>query len=237
METKPFSLQSPETIAKDYGGNKQKIAQAMQSGLIDPTAGLLAGMFIDRMRSAQALETASAPTVAQQVMAPPPSPQPAAPPGMPAPGGLGAIAPGGAPAAPPAAPPMPMAEGGLAALPIPDDMFDAGNEYAGGGIVAFNEGGKADKSPTQLEILRAMDPRQLQALIEEGGGLFSPTLVKQVLEEKQPEPPKRSIGPDIDLSPLPGMKPDSREPINLTAPVERLLRDTEKASSGVGAAY
>jgi hypothetical protein len=130
-----------------------------------------------------------------------------------------------------------MAEGGLAALPIPDDMFDAGNEYAGGGIVAFNEGGKADKSPTQLEILRAMDPRQLQALIEEGGGLFSPTLVKQVLEEKQPEPPKRSIGPDIDLSPLPGMKPDSREPINLTAPVERLLRDTEKASSGVGAAY
>jgi hypothetical protein len=36
-----------------------------------------------------------------------------------------------------------MAEGGLAALPIPDDMFDAGNEYAGGGIVAFSNGGSA----------------------------------------------------------------------------------------------
>ena len=53
METKPYRIQSPEAIAKDYGGNKQQIAQAMQMGIVDPTAGVLAGMFIDRMRSAQ----------------------------------------------------------------------------------------------------------------------------------------------------------------------------------------
>ena len=52
METKPFTMQSPEQIAKDYAGNKQKIAEAMQMGIVDPTAGTLAGMFIDRMRSA-----------------------------------------------------------------------------------------------------------------------------------------------------------------------------------------
>ena len=92
METKPYRIQSPEDIAKDYGGNKQKIAQAMQMGVVDPTAGVLAGMFIDRMRSAQVQEGAQAPTVAQQVFAPP------APPAPPAPmGGMGP---------PPGAPPM-----------------------------------------------------------------------------------------------------------------------------------
>lgn len=37
--------------------------------------------------------------------------------------------------------PMQMAEGGLAALSLPDDMFDE-ESYAGGGIVAFEEGGE-----------------------------------------------------------------------------------------------
>ena len=46
METKPYRIQSPEDIAKDYGGNKQKIAEAMQMGVVDPTAGVLAGMFL-----------------------------------------------------------------------------------------------------------------------------------------------------------------------------------------------
>ena len=68
METKPYRLQSPENIAKDYGGNKQKIVEAMQLGIVDPTAGVLAGMFIDRMRSAQMQEMAPKPTVAQQVI-------------------------------------------------------------------------------------------------------------------------------------------------------------------------
>ena len=167
METKPYRIQSPEDIAKDYGGNKQKIAQAMQMGVVDPTAGVLAGMFIDRMRSAQVQEGAQAPTVAQQVFAPPAPPAPMGgmgpPPGAPPMGAppMGGMPPGappmdgmGMPPAPPmgappmGAPPMGdmpmgMADGGLAMLPIPETMFDEPNNggYADGGIVAFNPGG------------------------------------------------------------------------------------------------
>ena len=157
METKPYSIQSPEDIAKDYGGNKQKIAQAMQLGIIDPTAGVLAGMFIDRMRSAQMQEQAPQQTVAQQVMGGAPAQAPLAPAG-----GLGATAPAGPPMAPqgdapmappPVAPPMGMAAGGLyeapymsggglSEIPLPDTMFDENRDgsYAGGGIVAFADG-------------------------------------------------------------------------------------------------
>jgi hypothetical protein len=160
METKPYNLQSPEQIAKDYGGNKQKIAEGMQMGIIDPTAGTLAGMFIDRMRSAAQQEQAPQQSVAQQVFTPPapPAPPMGGPPmgGPPAPAGLGATPeaaqmppmPGmGGP--PPGAPPMGMAEGGmvppymagggLSDLPVPDDMFDEPRDggYANGGIVAF----------------------------------------------------------------------------------------------------
>jgi len=71
MQTKPYNLQAPEDIAKEYGGNKQKIAKAAQMGLLDPTAAVLAGMFIDRMRGAQAQEQVPQQTVAQQTFAPP----------------------------------------------------------------------------------------------------------------------------------------------------------------------
>jgi hypothetical protein len=156
---KPFSIQSPEDIAKEYAGNKQKIAQAMQMGVVDPTAGVLAGMFIDRMRAGQMQEGMPQATVAQQVMGgAPPVP---APPPVPAAGGLGATPQAAPPMAPPMgmppemgmAPPMPqeapmgMAEGGLAMLPVPDAMFDEptnggfNDGYAGGGIVAFSDGG------------------------------------------------------------------------------------------------
>lgn len=149
---KPFSLQAPEDIAKEYGGNKQKIAQAMQTGLIDPTAGTLAGMFIDRMRSAQMQEGAQQPSVAQQVFAPPAppmggmSPPPGAPPmGAPPMGGMPPAPPMGAP--PMGDPPMGMADGGLAMLPIPESMFaepDNGG-YANGGIVSFADAGLTSK--------------------------------------------------------------------------------------------
>jgi hypothetical protein len=72
-------LQASEEIAKKYGGNKQKIAQAVQMGLLGPTEAVLAGMFIDRMREAQAEEQKDKRTVAQQVLSPEPAPQ-----GMPA---------------------------------------------------------------------------------------------------------------------------------------------------------
>jgi hypothetical protein len=121
----PYELQSPKDIAMEYGGNKQKIAQAAQMGMIDPTAAVLAGMFIDKMRTAQREEMAPQSTVAQDVMA---APQMAA--------GLGAT--------PQAAmaPQMPQqmpTEAGVAALPVPDEMVP--NEFAGGGIIAFANGG------------------------------------------------------------------------------------------------
>jgi hypothetical protein len=111
----------------EYGGNKQKIAQAAQMGLIDPTAAVMAGMFIDRMRNAQKEEMVPQTTVANDVMA---TPQMAA--------GLGAT--------PQAA--MAPAEAGVAALPVPDEMVP--NEYAGGGLIAFANGG--DTSPFGRDI-------------------------------------------------------------------------------------
>ncbi|CAB4190088.1 hypothetical protein UFOVP1288_35 [uncultured Caudovirales phage] len=146
MEAKPFHLQSPEGIAKEYAGNKQRIAQAMQSGLLDPTSALMAGMFIDRMRSAQFQEQGAPQTVAQQVFSPA---QSAPQPGL---GSLGApqatpqMAPQQAPQqAPP--PQMGMAEGGLADLPVPDSMYDEpstdAQQYGGGGVVAFADKGLA----------------------------------------------------------------------------------------------
>ena len=148
---KPFSIQAPEDIAKEYMGNKQRIAQAAQMGVVDPTAAVLAGMFIDRMRSAQVMEAGQTPTVAQQVLGGGGSP-------MPSPQGLGSVPspvppppPQMSPMAPPQGmPPQGMAMGGLVGLPVPDAMFDEPTNggfddgYAGGGLVAFSDGGDID---------------------------------------------------------------------------------------------
>ena len=154
---KPFSIQAPEQIAKEYAGNKQKIAQAAQMGIVDPTAAVLAGMFIDRMRSAQVMEAAQQPTVAQQVLGgggvpqPPGNASPMAPATL-TPPSPPMQAPMGAPPAPPMEAPMGMAMGGIASLPVPDTMFDEPDDggYAGGGLVAFANGGDID-----VERLRA----------------------------------------------------------------------------------
>ena len=153
---KPFSLQAPERIAMEYGGNKQKIAQAVQSGLIDPTSGLMAGMFIDRMRAAQAQEQAPNQTVAQQVLGPQ-GPQGGPPPGGP----QGGPPPGGPPpppppqGGPPPQGPVGMAEGGLTSLPVPDYMFDE-QTFAGGGIVAFARGDQVDARAERLKALMSV---------------------------------------------------------------------------------
>jgi len=167
METKPFNLQAPEQIAKDYMGNKQKIAAAAQAGTLDPTAAVLAGMFIDRMRSAAVQEQAPASTVAQDVLSPPQMGVGAPPPGMPPMGappmgapppmgmppqmGAGPAGPMGgmgAPAGLGALPPGPpaMADGGLVDLPVRADTFPDAN-YAGGGMVAFNAAGPVVAAP------------------------------------------------------------------------------------------
>ncbi len=172
---KPFSIQSPEDIAKEYGGNKQRIAQAMQLGVVDPTAGVLAGMFIDRMRSAQMQEQAPQATVAQQVMggaptAPAPAPS----------GGLGTVPqamPQPAPPMAPAQPPMGMADGGLASLPVPDAMFDEPTNggfddgYAGGGLVAFADGGGVDLAGLRRALLMQESSGDYGAVNEQSGAM------------------------------------------------------------------
>jgi hypothetical protein len=160
---KPFSLQAPEDIAKEYGGNKQKIIQAAKMGIVDPTAALMAGMFIDRMRSAQMLEQQAPQTVADEVFAPPAPPMQAA--------GLGATPPAAAPganqmgAAPQGA--MPPQAAGLEAAPVPEAMFSAG-----GGIVGYADGGPAifdpnDGRTTVAEYLQEAGPRWWEAIVEQ----------------------------------------------------------------------
>lgn len=227
--TKPFSIQSPETLAKEYGGNKQKLAEAMQMGVVDPTAGVLAGMFIDRMRAAQVLEATPQATVAQQVMggappapaaAPPmgPGPSQAAPPmapmaapqlpmGMPMPGGAPM---GEAPMPMPEAPmggapmgeaPIGMADGGLASLDIPDTMFDEPSNggfddgYAGGGMVAFADGGDIDAERLRRALLMQESSGDYGAVNEGSGAMgayqfMEPTaraLAKRLGMEYRPE--------------------------------------------------
>jgi len=133
-----FDLLSAEKVAAKYGGDKRKIGEAAQMGLVNPTVAVMAGMFIDRMRAAAIQEQQPSTTVAQDTFTPPVQMAQA---------GLGATP--QAQAAPQmptqmaAAPAMPeqtatLAEGGLTALPVDEDMFP--DEYAGGGIVAFQGG-------------------------------------------------------------------------------------------------
>ena len=132
METKPYSLQAPEDIAKEYGGNKQKIAQAVQMGIVNPTAALLAGMFIDRMRNAAPAEQVPTQTVAEEVF----SPQPA--PSMPA-QGLAAMQ---QPQMPQGMPPQGMPPQGLAAM-----QQTQMPSMASGGVIGYARGDEISGNP------------------------------------------------------------------------------------------
>ena len=140
---KPMSLTSPESIAREYKGNKKAIANAARMGLVDPTAALMAGMFIDRMRNAASEEQKTDTTVVQDTFGIPAAPQ-QPPQGMPQPQQA-------APQPQPQMPQMPQPQGipgaqmaaaqprmapGVEGLPT----GDVGN-YAGGGIVAFADRG------------------------------------------------------------------------------------------------
>ena len=198
METKPFSLQSPQDIATDYGGDKRKIAAAMQQGIVDPTAGTLAGMFIDRMRSSAQVEQGAPQTVAEQTFSPKPQ-QPQA--------GLGAMPQGQPQQQQQPQPGRPqamtssrvgMARGGLLSMSVPDNMFS----YAGGGIVSFNEGTGPETGPISgggIELLkqqisdayRAGDTEKAKQLIVELGqrtGQEPRTLMQKMLGEYGPTP-------------------------------------------------
>jgi hypothetical protein len=152
MASKPFGIQSPEQIAKDYGGNKQRIAEAMQLGIVDPTIGTLAGMFIDRMAAGAAQGQGPQGTVASQVFNP--QTPPAQAPGGAAPGGLPP-----APSAPPMGPPPPDMSMGMGAPPpdmpmpppSPEQMQPMSPGMADGGMVAFARGGES--RPLDLQSL------------------------------------------------------------------------------------
>jgi hypothetical protein len=185
-EPKPYSLQDPKRIAEIYGGDLQRIAEAMQLGVVDPTAGTLAGMFIKEMRAGAQPGQGVQQSVAQQIFNPQPQAAPPAPP-MGAPAGLGATPqaaemaqqmpqmsapPPQAEQMPQPEAPMGMADGGLAGLSVPDTMFDEPNNggYASGGLVAFAGGSPGTLKPS-------IDPERLRAALraQESGGDYGVT--------------------------------------------------------------
>jgi hypothetical protein len=171
-----YKIRSPIDIWTAYGGDQQRIAQAMQLGVIRPEEGVLAVMEGKRKPPPPAAQG----TVAQQVMGivPPPT-NPMAP-------GMGAPAPQPAPpmqapmGAPMGAPPAPMpgmAMGGIASLPIPGAMFDEpdnggyGDGYAGGGLVAFADGGDIDLERFRQAIIAQESSGDYGAVNKESGAM------------------------------------------------------------------
>lgn len=146
----PFDLGATERLVKFYGGDKNKMLQAYQSGALrlfapapmDQTLLVAAGMLADHQRAAAQQQSAPQQTVAQQTFAPPAPPQApmGAPPAPPA--GLGATPQAAAmpPMGPPpemGAPPPPPQDMGM---PAPEGempmMAEGGmvSTYAGGGL-------------------------------------------------------------------------------------------------------
>jgi hypothetical protein len=216
METKPFSLQAPESIAKEYGGNKQAIAQAAQMGLLDPTAAVLAGMFIDRMRTAAMQEQAPTQTVAQETFAPPAQPQMGMPQGQPQ-----AMPPpmqqGMPPQMQPEMAPQGFAEGGLASLYVPDNMYD----YAGGGIVAFQAGGRTTVGG-EFGNITPMIQRGIGAAQRYDEDVARKrALSRQVVQKFAGDPTKRDIINQVDRMSVPELETIlasvAPTPVNLAA--------------------
>jgi hypothetical protein len=111
-----------QTLATKY--SKPQLARMAQMGLIDPTKAVMAGMMIDRITKSNM--QAPQQTVAEEAltpMAPPAAPMQQAQTPV-APAGIGSL------------PTQPEPNAGVAALP------SGITEMAGGGIVAFDEGGE-----------------------------------------------------------------------------------------------
>lgn len=121
-------LQEIQALATKY--SKADLGRMVQLGLLEPQKAMMAGMMIQRIEQQNAKPPQS--TVAQEVLGLPvlasgpmnPEPTLRKPPQL---------------GAPPAPPLMMAAEGGVLGIPAGDV-----GEYAGGGIVAFADGGEAD---------------------------------------------------------------------------------------------
>ena len=105
--------------------SKQELGRMVQMGLVDPQKAMLAGMMRDRISKEDTKPPVT--TVAQDLLAPPPE---APPPEM-----------GMPPEAPPMAPDQMMASGGLSSIPVHNI-----DNFAGGGIIAFDDGGEVDEA-------------------------------------------------------------------------------------------
>jgi hypothetical protein len=164
-----------QTLATKY--SKAQLQKMAQMGLIDSTKAVMAGMMIDRI-SKQNM-AAPATTVAEDALAPPvPQGSPQGPPQMGS---------GGAP---------PQASAGIAALPsnIP--------EMAGGGIVAFDDGGEVQGYKDEgfviskeKQRLRDVDRFQILAdeLREEQSLAASKTGIDRLRHEKNIEALQREM--------------------------------------------
>ena len=139
--------------------SKKQLGNLVQLGMVDPQEATLAGFMRDRIAKEDTQpptttvvqDTLGLPAVAA-AQQPPMPPQPQMPQGAPAP-------------APEEAPPMMAASGGLASLPA-----DNVGNYAGGGIVAFDEGGEVPRYKDGKLIdkeFRTSDPAKInQARLE-----------------------------------------------------------------------
>jgi len=181
MATADFE-QVKDLVAK-YG-DKATIGRMAAMGMVEPTTAVLAGMMIDRITQQNMKPPTT--TVAQDVLAPqPPAPQmqpPAQPqPGQPDPAMQGQPQPG-MPQQPQPMPQQPqpqpqmMRAGGVAALDVPDNMYDS---YAGGGVVAFSQGGMGlrntfiteERDRPGLEAARARAAERRDALSREADAI------------------------------------------------------------------
>jgi hypothetical protein len=179
-----IDLMSPEKVASQYGGDKRKIAQAVQNGIINPTVGLMAGMFIDRMRAAAAKEQQPSATVAEEVFTRPQA-------------GLDAAR---------AAPPV---ERGLDALPVPEDAVPS---YESGGIVAFQDTGFVDPRMSRMteEELAAFNetgqfPDRLKATTGADMRRYDPAemALRSAPATTPPVMPRQETPPETGLGALP----------------------------------
>jgi hypothetical protein len=112
--------------------DKPTLGRMAQMGQISPTVAVMAGMMRDRIVQSE-MKPPAPPTVAEEVLQP-----------MGQRMGLGAMAPGmgqgmGQPPQPPLQPPAPQ---GIDQIPVPEQMFQP-QGMAGGGVVAFDNGGSA----------------------------------------------------------------------------------------------
>lgn len=210
-------IQEIQTLATKY--SKTQLQKMAQMGLIDTTKAVMAGMMIDRI-SKQNM-TPPVTTVAEDALTPPQAPPQAAPQGPPQ------MGPGGAP---------PEQSAGIAALQsnIP--------EMAGGGIVAFADGGDMpsykDEGLVSRENFPRISPSQQRArdtdrfqiladeLREQQALAASKTGIDKVRHEKNIEMIQREMR---TIKPAPS---ESNLPVSSAAAGELPVKKVDSAPSG-----